>query len=108
MILPVLIRSRNSSLAISSGYQLNCRIQFPASQVIFIYSATSRLALRSTQPSIQSIPGTLSFVVKREEREAHSSLVQLHCPICLHDAMFNLISTGTTLPLLSTVDCYLL
>jgi hypothetical protein len=72
-ILPVRVTSRDSSLGISAGCRLNAQVQFPAGQVIFINSATSRLALRPTQTSIQSV-GPLSFVVKREAREAYSSL----------------------------------
>jgi hypothetical protein len=36
----------------------------PRSENIFLYSAAFRLALGTTQPPVQSIPGALSLLVK--------------------------------------------
>jgi len=40
---------------------------------IFLFATSSRPALGSTQPPIQGVPGTLSLVVKRPEREPGQS-----------------------------------
>jgi hypothetical protein len=40
---------------------------------IFLFDTTSRAAVRPTQPPIQCVPGTLSLVVERPERETDHS-----------------------------------
>jgi hypothetical protein len=40
----------------------------------FLFSMSSRLALESTQPPIQWVPGALSLGVKRQRREASAEV----------------------------------
>jgi hypothetical protein len=80
-------RRRDSSVGIATGYELESPGSIPGSASFFLLSATSRPALRLTQPSIQWVPG-----VKRQGRDADHSLhlvpmsrnveLCLHFPIC--------------------------
>jgi hypothetical protein len=71
---PVLMTyvSRGSAVGIATAYGLDDRgVSSSHGRVKnFHFSISSRLALWSTQPSIQWIPGELSPRVKRQEREA--------------------------------------
>jgi hypothetical protein len=78
----------HSSVGIATGWTAGVR--FPAGQDIFLFSTTSRPALRPTQPPIQWVPEALSPRVKRQGPEAdHLLLVPrlkmvdlyLHSPI---------------------------
>jgi hypothetical protein len=50
------------------GYELDSQGSHPGKGKIFLFSTTSRPALRPTQPPIQWIPGTISLGVKTLER----------------------------------------
>jgi hypothetical protein len=66
-------KSRDSSVGIETGYGLDgggIRVRVPVRSRIF---SKSRLALGSTQPPIQWVPGSLSPGVKRPGREADHS-----------------------------------
>jgi hypothetical protein len=75
----------------------------------FLFSKSSRPALRSTQPPIQWVPGALSPGVKWPRREVDHSpptsaevkkiWIYTSTPIRLHGVVLNYLSTGTTLPL---------
>jgi hypothetical protein len=76
----------------------------------FLFSRSSRPALRSTQPPLQWVPGALSPGVKRPGREVdHSPPTSAEVkkmwiytsapPYAFMAWCFNLLSTGTTLPL---------
>jgi hypothetical protein len=63
-------RSRDSSVGIATGYGLDDRgvgARVPVGSN-FIFSTSSRPALRFTQPPIQWVPGALSTGVKRPWR----------------------------------------
>jgi hypothetical protein len=67
-------RIRDSVVGIATGYGLGNRgvgVRVPVGSRIF--STSSRLALGSTQPPIQWVPGPLSPGVKRQGREADHS-----------------------------------
>jgi hypothetical protein len=68
------IRNRVSAVGIETGYGLENRgvgVRVPVGSRIF--STSSRLALRPTQPPIQWVTGALSQGVKRLAREADHS-----------------------------------
>jgi hypothetical protein len=84
--------------------RLRGRSSSPSRVMNFLFSTSSRPSLGSTQHRIQWGPGALSSGVKRQGREAHLQLV-LRSRKCgslhpLHGVLLNLLSTGTTLPLL--------
>jgi hypothetical protein len=69
-------QSRDSSVSIALGYRLDdwgSRVRFPAGAGIFLFTTASRMALGSTQPPIQWVPGALSLEVKRPGHEADHS-----------------------------------
>jgi hypothetical protein len=69
-------RSRDSSVGIATIYGLDDRevgIKSPSRIKNFLFSKSSRLALRSTQSPIKSVPGALSPGVKRLGCEADHS-----------------------------------
>jgi hypothetical protein len=66
------LRSRDSVVGIATGYGLDgrgVRVRVPVGSTIFLFSTSSRPALRSTQPHIQCVTGALSPGVKRPGRE---------------------------------------
>jgi hypothetical protein len=68
------IGSLDSSVGIATGYRLDDRgvgVRVPVGSRIF--STSSRLAMRFTQPPIQWVPGVISPGVKRPGREADYS-----------------------------------
>jgi hypothetical protein len=68
--------SRDSVLSIATGYGLDDRVvgdRVPVGVKNFFFFKSSRPALWSTQPPIQSIPVALSAGVKRPGREADHS-----------------------------------
>jgi hypothetical protein len=66
---------RDSSVGIATGCVRagGPRVWSPGGVINFLFSRSSRLALRSTQPSIQWVPGALSSGVKRPGGAAHHS-----------------------------------
>jgi hypothetical protein len=63
----------DSVVCIATGYRLDdwgVGVQVPVRSRIFSSPSSSRLALASTQPPIQWVPGALSLGVKRPGREA--------------------------------------
>jgi hypothetical protein len=60
-------------VVIATDYLLEGRGSIPGKGKGFIYSTSSRPALKFTQPPIQRVPGTLSSGVKRSEHEADRS-----------------------------------
>jgi hypothetical protein len=69
------IWNRDSAVGIATGYGLDDQgvgVRVPVGSRIF-FSKSSRLALGSTQPPIQWVPGALSPGVKRPGREADHS-----------------------------------
>jgi hypothetical protein len=62
-------RSRDSSVGVQTGYELDGRHSNPDRGKIFLFSITSGPDLGPTQP-IQWEPGVISQVVKRPRREA--------------------------------------
>jgi hypothetical protein len=74
---PIMIRSRDSSVGISTGYALDDRIigvRFPVGAEIFLFDTVSRPALEPTQPLVQWVVGAVLLGVKRQGREADNSL----------------------------------
>jgi hypothetical protein len=74
--LPFGQESRDSSVGIELGYGLDdrgSRVRFLAGLGIFLFTTASRMALRSTQPPIQWVPGALSMGVKWPGGEADHS-----------------------------------
>jgi hypothetical protein len=72
-----LLRSRDSSVGIATGYWLDdwgVRFRVPVGSRIFFFSTSSRPVLGPTQLPIQLILGALSPWVKRPVREADHSL----------------------------------
>jgi hypothetical protein len=70
------MRSLDSSVGIATSYGLDDRgdrSSRPGRVKNFLFSKSSRLALGSTQPPIQWVPGALSPWVKRPGREADHS-----------------------------------
>jgi hypothetical protein len=70
-------RSRDSSVGIATGYGLDDqegRSSSPVRVKNFLFSTSSRPALRSTQPPIHRVPEALFPGVKRPGREADHSL----------------------------------
>jgi hypothetical protein len=68
--------SRDSAVSIATGYgldDLRGQSSSPGGARIFSPSKSSRLALGSSQPPIQSVPGTLSQGVKRQGHETDHS-----------------------------------
>jgi hypothetical protein len=71
-----LFRSRDSEVGIATSYGLDGRSGRSSSLgrvKNFLFSRSSRPALRATQPPIQWVPGALSPGVKRPGREADHS-----------------------------------
>jgi hypothetical protein len=69
------VKTRDSSVGTVLGYGLDDQgstVRFQAGLGIFLFTA-SRTALGPNQPPIQWVPGFLSLVVKRPEREADYS-----------------------------------
>jgi hypothetical protein len=64
--------SQDSVVDIATGYELDAkgRSSSPGKVKNFLFSTSSRPALRPTQLPIQLVPETLSQVVKRQGREA--------------------------------------
>jgi hypothetical protein len=72
----ILAMSLDSSVGIATGYGLDDRgvgVRVPESVKNFLFSTSSRLALGSTQPPIQWLPGALSPGLKRQGREVDHS-----------------------------------
>jgi hypothetical protein len=70
------LRSLDSSVGIATGYGLDDRwgrSSSPGMVKNFLISMSFRLALGSTQPHIQWVPGALFPGVKRQGREADCS-----------------------------------
>jgi hypothetical protein len=70
----ILHRGRDSVVGIAVSYGLDDRgvgVQVPVKN--FLFSKSSRPALRSTQPPIQWVPGALSPGIMRPEREVDHS-----------------------------------
>jgi hypothetical protein len=65
-----MVMSRDSSVGVATGYEMDGRGWNPGSGKIFLFSTTSRPGLRPTQPPIQCVPGAISPVVMRSGREA--------------------------------------
>jgi hypothetical protein len=68
--------SRESVFRIATGYGLDDQgvgVRFAVRGKNFYFSMSSRPVLRSTQPPIQWVPGTLSPEVKRQGHEADHS-----------------------------------
>jgi hypothetical protein len=92
----LLLKSRDISVGIVTGYGLDGRGSIPGRGKIFLFSIASRPVLRPTQPPIKWVPGAISLGVKRPGCEAdHSpiSLVEvelyLHSPICFYEIVLN-------------------
>jgi hypothetical protein len=69
-------RSRDSVVGIATSYGLDDRggrSSSPGRVNNFLFSKSSRPALRSTQSPIQWVPGALSLGLKRPGREVHHS-----------------------------------
>jgi hypothetical protein len=81
------------------GACLSQSVQQQATDWIFLYSTASRPDLRTIQPLIQWVPGTLSHGIKRQRRDADysptsnaevkSGGARLHSPIRLHGVLLN-------------------
>jgi hypothetical protein len=67
------LRSRDSSVGIPIGYELDGRVSIPGRDKFLLYFTASRPTLRFTQPPIQWVLEALSPGVKRQGREAHDS-----------------------------------
>jgi hypothetical protein len=67
-------KGQGSSVGIVTDYGLEDRmieVRIPAGVGIFLFTTTSRTALRPTQPPIQWVPEALSLGVKRPGSEAN-------------------------------------
>jgi hypothetical protein len=88
--------SRDSTVSIATGYQLDGRGLIPSKGKRFpLYSAASRLAVGLTQSLIQWVPGALCQGVKWSGRKAD------HLPPSSDEAKNN----GAITPLLHTSPC---
>jgi hypothetical protein len=67
------IGSRDSSVGIATGYELDDRVGVPSSGMVknFLYSTSSTPALGPIQPPIKWVPGAPSPEVKRPGSEAN-------------------------------------
>jgi hypothetical protein len=68
-------RSWGSSVDIATGYRLEGQRSSPGRGKIFLFSITSRLALGSTHPLIQWVPGMITMGVNRPRCEVAYPLV---------------------------------
>jgi hypothetical protein len=98
------LRTVTAQSAYWLGYRLEnrgSRVQFPVGAVDFLFTATSRTALRPTQPPFQWVPGVLTLGVKRLGNESDHSPpssakikewmeLYLHSPIRLHGRVLSL------------------
>jgi hypothetical protein len=70
------VMSRDSVVGTATGYGLDDQgvgVRAPVGDKNFLFSTSSRSALESTQPPIQSVPVAVSPGVKRPGREADHS-----------------------------------
>jgi hypothetical protein len=75
-VLMLSCRSRDSVVGIATSYGLDVwevGVRVPVGSRMFLFSRSSRPALRSTQPPLQWVPGDLSPEVKRPGREVDHS-----------------------------------
>jgi hypothetical protein len=99
MLFMRLYKSRDSSVGIALGYELDnrgSRVRFPGGRLgIFLFTTASRTVLGPTQPLTQWAPGALSLGVKLLGSEADHTPpsnvevkecveLYLHSPICFH------------------------
>jgi hypothetical protein len=66
----MIIKSRNSSFGITTGYRLDSHGLNPDRGKIFLFSVMSRLTLEPTQPPVQWAVRAFSLVVKQKSHEA--------------------------------------
>jgi hypothetical protein len=91
--------SRDSSVGITTGYELDGRGSSPGMGKIAHFSTTSRQALGPTQPPNECVPWAISQGVNVPGREAdhylhlvpRSRMVELylHFTVCLHGVVLN-------------------
>jgi hypothetical protein len=68
-----ILRNRDSSVSIATGYELDGRGSIPGRAKFFLFSTASRPALVPTQSAVQWVTEAISLGVNRPGRDADHS-----------------------------------